>query len=226
MFFHVLILKCTICIFCPLFFTLPNGVYRTRPYALFVFKMLWGLFIRMRLTYDDSFISLLKAAILSDVWNAELIHESLSKNCPSVNTYSLKRCLLEWEWVHEPAKDISKLKNAVSLFLLHKYKDYNLLFKVLQQALLHGPEYILMRKSPEASKFCNMVRSVRSEYHRARIFSTFKQVNNKLFCNYYFNHKIQPLLANYLSKRFPDKEVIVNNYFKQPSQELCLNAFL
>jgi len=95
MFFHVLILKCIICIFCPLFFTLPNGVYRTRPYALFVFKMLWGLFIRMRLTYDDSFISLLKAAILSDVWNAELIHESLSKNCPSVNTYSLKRCLLK-----------------------------------------------------------------------------------------------------------------------------------
>jgi hypothetical protein len=166
----------------------------------------------MHLLHDDSFISLLKAAILSKVWNRKAIHESLSSKGLSVNDYSLKRCQLEWEWLCEPPMDVSKLRKAVDLFTLHKVKDYDLLFKVLRQALIHGPDYVLLRKSREARRFCNMVRSVRSEFHKACVFGRFKEDKNKLFCNFFFSHKIQNLLVEHFSKRFPGKEVIVNNY--------------
>ncbi len=160
--------------------------------------------ISLPLLHDDSFTSLLKAAILSEVRINKINNHELI----NVNDFSLKRCLLEWEWAHEPSSDVSKLSNAVGLFILHERKDYELLFKVLRQALIKGSGFIFSGCSPEAVKFCSMVRSVRSEFHKARIFTKLREEGGKLFCNYFFSHRINDLLINHFTRQFPDKEVV------------------
>lgn len=162
--------------------------------------------------HDDSFLSLLKTAILKEVKGYLPVHEKASIITEGVkaNTFTLKSLLLEWEWFNEKPKEIHLLSDAVKLAVKHKDNDYDLIINVLIQALKRGYEYILAQSTPESKRFCSLVRDVRNELYRARLYTKFLNKGRYYIGLFNFEHNTVELALEHFNKRF-DKKVVIGS---------------
>lgn len=164
----------------------------------------------MKIVYDSSFQSLVKACMLKEVKGYEPVREALG-DCLKAADYDLRTLLVEWDWLYGTPRNISGLEGALSLALRHRFCTPDLLFTVIKQALSHGIDYVLTRRSYEARRFCNYVLSVREELRTAKFNIHFTHYGNFLLGKYLFNHDISDLLVDFYQKRFPEKKVVILN---------------
>ncbi len=167
----------------------------------------------MKVIYDDAFSNMVKACILKEVKGYEPATNP-DINDPSfvkASDYTLNELFIEWDWVKGTPHDISGLELAVSYALRHRGASHELIFSIISQALEHGVDYVLTRRSYEAKRFCNMVYTVRNELREAKLNMKFIQDGKRIIGRYFFSHKITDLLLQFYQKRFPEKQVVISN---------------
>ncbi len=170
----------------------------------------------MNVVFNDTFESLVKAAILKEI-KGYTPTKSYTLNCITTDKYSLNELLVEWNWAKGTPRNITSLKPAIKLALMHRYVDYDLIFKVITQALTYGVDYVLTRKSKEAHTFCNMIYSVRKEIRDAKLNIKFINKGKCLIGKCFLKHKTSNILKEFYQKRFPEKMVIIQTPFFNPS---------
>ncbi|MFA5406612.1 MAG: hypothetical protein WC307_04625 [Candidatus Nanoarchaeia archaeon] len=165
----------------------------------------------MQVLYDDSFQSMVKASILQSVKGYQPVNKPLMDNNPIINAndYTLNELFIEWEWANGTPHDVSGLESAVNYALRHQHASKELVFKIINQALEYGVDYVLTRRSYEAKRFCNMVYNVRNELRAAKLNMKFIHNGRKIIGRYYYSHRITDLLLQFYQKRFPEKQVII-----------------
>jgi hypothetical protein len=175
----------------------------------------------MQVVYTDSFNDLVKACILKEVKGYEPVMEAnlKSKEFTSVKEHTMNQLLIEWNWANGTPHNVSGLEDAIRLALRHNKSSHELIFSVINQALKNGVDYVLTRRSYEAKRFCNLVRSVREELRSAKLNMKFINSGSTLLGKYVFNHKIADLLLDFYQKRFPEKQVVISNNHRAYSSD-------
>jgi len=165
----------------------------------------------MQVVYGNDFNDLVRACILSEVKGYTPVTSApIGVSYVKASDFPLNELFIEWDWFNGTPHNINALNEPVNLAVRNRFCSIELVFNVISQALKHGVDYVLTRRSIEAKRFCNLIIAVREELRSAKLSMKFYHYGNMLFGRYILKHNVSDLLSSFYEKRFPGKQVLIN----------------